>query len=117
MKDHKQVRTLTFEGIFADVFKKLLLKNRIDDDALTALVERWAEKNAAPSLRKAVVTNVKKRLAADEFSHKTFITGIQVLGIEKFNLDLHLDYTNPEPDSIAKGTGIDEEGFYHLAHL
>jgi hypothetical protein len=114
---HKQIRTLTIEAVFADTFQKICLNNKVDEHSLDKLIARWVDNNVVASMRAVARANLKKRLAGTEFSHKTFITGIQVLGIEKFSLDLHLEYTNKNPEPIAKDTRLEATGTYNLADI
>lgn len=113
-KHSKQPVGMTMEEIYSKVFRDTCAKNRIEDADLSDLVGRWAEKNIEEGRRAMVKANVLKNLRSPKFSHRTFITGLQILNIEKYRLDLTLHYHN---SNGRQGVGIDDAAEFNLAGL
>lgn len=104
----------TIEEVFALTFRRICEKNHWGPTTIDRKIDEWLERNIPKGRRGMVGANLRRNLENSKFSHKTFITAIQVLNVKVFDLELHLHYDNP--DKEARG-GIDSLGEYTLAQI
>lgn len=110
-------KTLTIEELFSDLFHSLLEKNQVDEVSFHRLIDLWVEANSPKVQHAMEKANWKRRFTAKGFSHRVFIVGIQVLGVESFDLALDLHYSNKNPSKLARGTCVDTHAAYNLADI